>query len=308
MSTVDMTRSLFGSTVYIESGYYPGWWIGASDHYNGYIFEESEHSVFNPTHPCRIEVIDCDGGWACLRTRYRESGRGVYSDNVTQSRDLSLRSDARSWYLEADSMDVDFSQNTASPSDKGAWFKWKILCASSNLDTCYIENGYYPGAQIYAHMTGSLDTAYRSSGDDDSWFRHRVMRPEFSQLSQEGEMVGELCNYAEDVTIEQEFSYTEGIRVDVAFGMSVGVSVSEEVHVGCGLASASGSISSSWEAEMSTSSTWEESQTTTISMPVPPGKCMIIRRMTGVYGTPYLSPYTIGAHNYNVYEHDVNAK
>ena len=127
------------------------------------------------------------------------------------------------------------------------------------------------------------------------------MKPEFTQLSQEGEVVGKLCNHAEDVTIEQDFSYTEGIKVDVAFSMSVGVSVSEEVQASCGLASASGSVSTSWEAEMSTSSTWEKSQTTTIKMPVPPGKCMVIRRM---YGTPYLSPYTIGAHNYNVYEHD----
>ena len=51
-----------------------------------------------------------------------------------------------------------------------------------------------------------------------------------------------------------------------------------------------------------TSTTWEASQTNTIKMPVPPHTCMNITRMEGVYGTPALSPYTIGAHNYHVYQ------
>ena len=61
--------------------------------------------------------------------------------------------------------------------------------------------------------------------------------------------------------------------------------------------------STTWEAsQTNTSTTWEASQTNTIKMPVPPHTCMTITRMEGVYGTPALSPYTIGAHNYHVYQ------
>ena len=269
---------------------------------------------FNPGSTLDFQCIlhttsDCGGGWACLRTRYQETqGRKEQNQNITISKDPDSRSgqDPWSFFLEADYWDVDFSQSTASPSAKGTEFKWKIKCQNGDLNICYIENLYYPGAQIYAHATGGLDTAYRESGDDDSWFRHRIMKPEFSELSQEGESVGETCNYSEN-DIEAEFSYTEGISVDVSFGMSVGVSISEEVQVGCELASASESISVSWEAEMSTSSTWEESRTVTIKLPVPPMVCMKITRMTGVYGTSSFSPYTIGAHNYNVYQTSANA-
>ena len=37
-----MTLPLMGQTIYIESLYYPGWWIGASDRYNGELFQLSE--------------------------------------------------------------------------------------------------------------------------------------------------------------------------------------------------------------------------------------------------------------------------
>ena len=116
--------------------------------------------------------------------------------------------------------------------------------------------------------------------------------------------MGELCNNSEDITLEGEFSQTEGISIDVGFGMDFALSASEEVHASCGLATASETVSASWGAEMSTSSTWEKSQTMTITIPVPPGKCVVIRQMQGQYGTPSLSPYKIYAHYYNVYEHD----
>ena len=65
-SLVDMSQSLAGATIYIESRYYPGWWVGSSDSYNGYIYELSERSVYNPSEPCRIEVVDCYDGYVCL--------------------------------------------------------------------------------------------------------------------------------------------------------------------------------------------------------------------------------------------------
>ena len=69
------------------------------------------------------------------------------------------------------------------------------------------------------------------------------------------------------------------------------------------MAHAGGSISAGWGAELSVASTWAESKTTTIKMPVPPMTCMTITKLTGMYGTPFLTPYTIGSHNFNVYQH-----
>ena len=78
------------------------------------------------------------------------------------------------------------------------------------------------------------------------------MRPQFSQLSQEGEVVCETCNYTED-DIEAECSFTEGITVDVdaGFGIGGGAGAGPEVMAGCEMAHAGGSISASWGAELS---------------------------------------------------------
>ena len=42
-----MTLPLMGQTIYIESLYYPGWWVGASDRYNGALFQLSEVGAAN---------------------------------------------------------------------------------------------------------------------------------------------------------------------------------------------------------------------------------------------------------------------
>ena len=64
----DVTQELIGRTVYIEyaSSGWRGYWMGAKDNYDGAVFQVSEHSVFDPNQPCRINVIDYGGGWACL--------------------------------------------------------------------------------------------------------------------------------------------------------------------------------------------------------------------------------------------------
>ena len=193
-SLVDMTPSLAGATIYIESRYYPGWWIGASDKYNGYIFELSEETVFNPSEPCRLEVVDCNDGFVCLRTRYREYPATMDNSNTSSVMSnhpkLNILSgdDPRSYYLEADDDDVDFSLNTASPADKPDWFKWKIGCTSSDMTQCYIENKYYTGAQVFQHNDRYgkwLDTKYREPGDEDIWYQHRIMNPKFTEVSRE---------------------------------------------------------------------------------------------------------------------------
>ena len=101
-----------------------------------------------------------------------------------------------------------------------------------------------------------------------------------------------------------EFSYTQGITVSSSVGMTFSASMSEEVKGGCIAASASGSISTGWQSEISSSSTWSESTTVTLRTVVKPGKRISILRLTGHYGTMAISPYEIGASNYNVYEED----
>ena len=53
-----MTLPLMGQTIYIESLYYPGWWIGASDRYNGELFQLSEVKPISPDdHNDEIMII-----------------------------------------------------------------------------------------------------------------------------------------------------------------------------------------------------------------------------------------------------------
>ena len=130
-------------------------------------------------------------------------------ENILSSRDPAsrLQKDPASWYLKADMFGVDFAHNTASPEDKDSEFRWRIKCEKPDLFACYLESGHYhEGRQLFANsITKALDTKFRESGDDDTKFRHRIMRPQFSQLSQEGEVVCETCNYTED-DIEAECS------------------------------------------------------------------------------------------------------
>ena len=44
---VDMTLTLMGQTIYIESLYYPGWWVGTSEGHNGALFQLSEVTSAN---------------------------------------------------------------------------------------------------------------------------------------------------------------------------------------------------------------------------------------------------------------------
>ena len=133
----------------------------------------------------------------------------------------------------------------------------------------------YQGAELYPTLTG-LNTRYREEGDKDEWFRFRIMNPKFTQISEEGEVVSETCNHSRylkefnkckrqfhfcthlysESDLEVEFSYTQGITVTSSVGMTFSASMSEEVKAGCIVASASGSISVGWQAEILMPSIW----------------------------------------------------
>ena len=296
---IDVTMDLMGQTVYIESLYYPGWWVGSTDYHDGALFQLSESSVFDPREPCRLEIVDCWMGWACFRSRYREYGFLDKQDDTIVNATAS--DDPSSYFLEANYFDVDFFLDTASAQYKPTKLKWKILCSSEDLDVCYIQSREYADAQLYPTHDG-LNTKYREDGDDDTWFRFRIMNPKFREISEEGEIVSETCNHSDETDLEVEFSYSQGISVTNSVGTTFSSSISSEVKSGCIFASGSGTISAGWQTEISTSSTWQESKQVTMRMTVKPGKKMSIRRLTGKYGTEALTPYEIGASNYNVYE------
>ena len=58
-----------------------------------------------------MEVVDCWIGWACLRTRYHEFG---LRDELPMNQNMTVKDDARSYFLDAAYNDVDWVLNTAS--------------------------------------------------------------------------------------------------------------------------------------------------------------------------------------------------
>ena len=74
----------------------------------------------------RVEVVDCWVGWACLRTRYREFGLRDEDHRTLQN--MTARDDARSYFLEAAFLGVDWVLDTASAQHKPPALKWKIMC------------------------------------------------------------------------------------------------------------------------------------------------------------------------------------
>ena len=58
-----------------------------------------------------MEVVDCWIGWACLRTRYREFG---LRDELPMDQNMTVKDDARSYFLVATYNDVDWVLDTAS--------------------------------------------------------------------------------------------------------------------------------------------------------------------------------------------------
>jgi len=290
---IDKTGSLFGHTIYIEYLYegYRGWWVGATDHYNGYIFQLSEYSVYDPQEPCRIQVVDCFSGWACLRTRYKEDEKETEANRKIDTNSTSTE-DRRSYYLEANTYDTDWILDTY-PQDNDK-LKWKIKCTSSYMQVCYITNKYYPNAELYSHSDKSLDTAYRKNFNykkDDSWFQWRILHPKFASLG-EMEVDSSVCNKGNE---DAEWSYTEkkGISIDARFQMDFSQTISSEVHDGCELAGASISESTEWGIELGTSTTWSESTETTIKTPVKPGEELFLTKVRGKYGSGDLNPYLV---------------
>ena len=60
-------------------------------------------------------------------------------------------------------------------------------------------------------------------------------------------------------------------------------------------------ISAGWEHSLTQSETWTQTKATNIHIPVPPGKKVIITKLTGTYGTKAVPIYNIHAKDYNIY-------
>ena len=242
-----MTQELIGRTVYIEyaSSGWRGYWMGAKDNYDGAVFQVSEHSVFDPNQPCRINVIDCGGGWACLRTRYKEGTRA--------------QGDSYAYFLEATTFGADFALDTAEGEYKGSEFKWRFKCGNTvAMENCFIESKSYSGGGLTIHNDHSLDWVYPDWLHPDDWFEWRIMRPKFESRGM-GSPIGSGCNMnGTDITLT--LSFTKGISVTTGFNFHFSESISTEVKESAIVKEASGTVGAEWGAEFDFSTTWSEHQ------------------------------------------------
>ena len=79
---LDLTEKFIGRTAYAEYLYpgFQGHWIGpygdGSDismaEYDGYLKSASDIYFYNPSYGVRLYFEDCNGGYVCIRTRWRE--------------------------------------------------------------------------------------------------------------------------------------------------------------------------------------------------------------------------------------------
>merc|ERR1712025_631901 len=102
-----------------------------------------------------------------------------------------------------------------------------------------------------------MGTAYRANGDDDSWFRHRIMNPKFSEIDPMGEIVFNVCNTA-DITVPGKVEFKQGITIEPSFSMNFGMSMSAEIKEGAILAYSTQTISGNWGVEFGLAATWSE--------------------------------------------------
>ena len=120
---VDKTAMFAGRTAHAEYLYsgFRGHWIGpygdGSDitmaEYDGYLRAVAEENIFNPGSGVRLYFKDCNDGYVCIRSRWREDEDEKWNDPDSQ-------------YLQAAWKDVDFIRET-SPSFKPQ-LRWRVFC------------------------------------------------------------------------------------------------------------------------------------------------------------------------------------
>ena len=138
--TTDFTTDFIGRTAYAEYLYkgFEGHRVGPYGdrsgitfaEYDGYLRSVREENIFNPASGARLYFEDCQNGYVCNRTRWREDENEQGKWNDPESR-----------YLQAAWNDVDFIKNT-SPYH-ATEYHWTILCENNSFEICFISSRYY---------------------------------------------------------------------------------------------------------------------------------------------------------------------
>ena len=87
---IDYTRRFIGRTAHAEYLYsgFEGHWIGpygdgddvTMAEYDGYLRGVAENNIFNPQAGVRLLFEDCNDGYVCIKTRWREDELGRWND------------------------------------------------------------------------------------------------------------------------------------------------------------------------------------------------------------------------------------
>jgi len=315
LDAYDRTNEIINRTVYIEYLYegFRGSWLGPSGWYEGRLLEVLEDNIFIPEEGVRIDLRDCDDGWACIRTRWHE-------DEQTKAEDKELRfnfeetegdvktADAKTqnnnWFLES-SGDPNFKQSVA-PEYNNA-LKWKFFCKSeSDMERCYICDSYYTSTHLpmISCMYGTNWHELRVESFDvnpEDWYAFKIVAP---TAKDQGFIDSELsvCNLSGQ-PVEMEISKCQGTSVTTGSSWSITNTVSKEVHAGIEIDlvsfGGSGSHSVEWGVEMSHEETFSEETCTVLKPKVMPGKQIWITQLVGTYG-----PYNTKTSNYRIMEED----
>jgi len=277
----DKTARFVGRTAHAEYLYsgFRGHWVGpygdGSDitmaEYDGYLRAVAEENIFNPGWGVRLHFKDCNDGYVCIRSRWREDEDEKWNDPDSQ-------------YLQAAWKDVDFLRDT-SPSFKPQ-LRWRVYCENDLLLSCEFGVEYYQShselARLYGTNRWRLNTAYAEDHSDD-WFRFRIVMPTMQSLGQIRTASTE-CNYSPSDVSTQVIHYVGvGFNDTRAFEpWTVTSSVEEEVK--SGFQAANNPI---WSSALASGESFRSQTKISHSATLKPGKRLSVIQLTGLYG-PYV--------------------
>jgi len=278
---VDKTAMFAGRTAHAEYLYsgFRGHWIGpygdGSDitmaEYDGYLRAVAEENIFNPGSGVRLYFKDCNDGYVCIRSRWREDEDEKWNDPDSQ-------------YLQAAWKDVDFIRET-SPSFKPQ-LRWRVFCESDLLQSCEFGVEYYQSGSELARLYGTnrwrLNTAYKSD-HSDNWFKFRVVMPNMISMGQIRTTSTE-CNLGtSDVTTSVTHFVGIGFNNTSSFPpWAITSSVQEEVKSGFEAAN-----NPDWAEALTNVETFHPESERSFTTTLRPRKKLSVVQLTGLYG-PYV--------------------
>jgi len=279
----DVTSQLIGRTMYAQYMYegFINRWIGPFGEYDsyyaeydGYLRDVQPQFVYDPANKVRLQVVDCQNGFACIRTRWRD--------------EVSSNSD-HTWYLQADWLDVDF-ETTATPA-LNSQFHWKILCKDdTSLSECFIESRYYPDnvqyARIFATNSYTLDTDWAAS-HPESWFSFKILVPSAKGIGYYDTQTTE-CNTGRRNRTEH-LTAMVGTTVNDKQSWFMSDSITDEIRAGFEHALELDELLDKdvWTTELKQGDAFKVPSSRKLKVSVKPGTRVVISQVLGAYGEAY---------------------